>query len=359
MTKTQLAKTVSRLSTITERLRAHFLGRSVIDDLAVVMQAYALDVAQWILFNVDSNYLTDPHRTNNIFDETFFAFGERCIDPLQTYTWGRFARARDKHVDKLFSVMSRAAEDSVLRCMENKDEMENPTSAVALLIKAYAEENSGKTDIAFVREQAQLLLNAGYETTNTAMMWCLAYLTFDPEGRTWVDRIRKEVASYVNKDGIFEQGMDADSCHECKAFISEVLRLRPPFPMFMGRTACDVEIDGVTVPKGVDVSLLVRVPCSHDGYFSRASEFLPERWLSPRDESKFPLHDVVAGYSTWGSGVKACLGRPLAMLEIVHMIAMMVTVFELAPSAAGAKMPDEEFHFSLRPASFSISLKRK
>lgn len=46
-------------------------------------------------------------------------------------------------------------------------------------------------------------------------------------------------------------------------------------------------------------------------YFSRPNEFLPERWLN-KDEKFHPFAFLPFGY-----GVRSCIGRRLAELEII------------------------------------------
>lgn len=68
-------------------------------------------------------------------------------------------------------------------------------------------------------------------------------------------------------------------------------------------------------PSSPFLSLLPRIASLQDCNFTRAREFLPERWL---DRAAFPVHsaDLVLPF---GAGKRACPGRKLAQQE-VHII---------------------------------------
>lgn len=84
--------------------------------------------------------------------------------------------------------------------------------------------------------------------------------------------------------------------------VEELLRFEPPVQMLPQRTPLvDVEVAGVTVPKGAPL-ILVLASGSRD----------PQRF---RDPDRFDPQRTDNQHLGFGSGVHSCFGAPLARLE--------------------------------------------
>ena len=121
---------------------------------------------------------------------------------------------------------------------------------------------------------------AGFETTERLIAGGFRELKADPG---LLDRLRESPV----EDG--------------EKFIEELVRFRGPVHKAPRRTAEEVEIAGVLIPKGAIVRLLIA--------------------SANRDESQWPHADqfdidrATEGHFGFGHGVHACLGAPLARLE--------------------------------------------
>lgn len=86
-----------------------------------------------------------------------------------------------------------------------------------------------------------------------------------------------------------------------KAAFDESLRHRSPSPYIGRTTACDVEIEGVTIPAESKVLLLVG-----------AANRDPARFPDP---DRFDLRRNSGGHVAFGAGIHACIGQMVAKLE--------------------------------------------
>lgn len=65
-------------------------------------------------------------------------------------------------------------------------------------------------------------------------------------------------------------------------------------------------------------------------YFRRASEYLPERWLSERPADVPSAKDSNPFiFLPFGFGARSCIGKRLAMMELEMITARLVRQFEL------------------------------
>nr|CAI5833647.1 unnamed protein product [Callosobruchus analis] len=65
-----------------------------------------------------------------------------------------------------------------------------------------------------------------------------------------------------------------------EAAINEALRLYSPIPGFGRKLTGDIQLDGVTLPKGLTVICLIYSVHHNPKYFPDPEKFLPERFLN-------------------------------------------------------------------------------
>lgn len=104
-----------------------------------------------------------------------------------------------------------------------------------------------------------------------------------------------------------------------KAAFDESLRHRSPSPYIGRTTACDVEIEGVTIPADSKVLLLVA-----------AANRDPRRFEDP---DRFDLRRKGAGHVAFGAGIHACIGQMVAKLEAeMALVALARHAREIEPA---------------------------
>ncbi len=83
--------------------------------------------------------------------------------------------------------------------------------------------------------------------------------------------------------------------------VEELLRYDPPVHFRTRTTLADIELGGVTIPKGASLVLLLASGSHDSNHFSESEHFLPER--ASNDHLGF------------GGGIHYCVGAPLARME--------------------------------------------
>ncbi|POR35306.1 Pisatin demethylase [Tolypocladium paradoxum] len=170
-----------------------------------------------------------------------------------------------------------------------------------------------------------LQLVAGSDTVATSLRAAVLYISSDP---AVVRRIRAELAAAGVSPSrptseILSYG-DARNVKYLLAVVREVLRIHPPAIATMEKqlgNEDDVLPDGRVIPAGTKIALsLTTILRDPETFGPDAELFRPERWLEDVDEETKKKMDR-AHELIFGSGRFICLGREIAMMHIVKVVA--------------------------------------
>ena len=184
-----------------------------------------------------------------------------------------------------------------------RDDLEDRDDMLSALILARFEDGEGMTDTD-LRDQLMTLLLAGHETTATGLAW-----TFDLLLRhaTTLQRLRDSL----------EQGDD----EYMRATITESLRLRPVVPLAGRRLGKDLEVDGLSLPAGTDVSPAIWLTHTRADLYPEPFAFRPERFLDEGPDTY--------GWVPFGGGVRRCIGASFAEFEMRIVLREVLTRCQL------------------------------
>ena len=177
----------------------------------------------------------------------------------------------------------------------------------SLLVQARFEDGTGMGD-GEIRDQLMTLLMAGHETTATGLAWTLDLLVRHPD--------------------VLERARTGDETY-LKAVVSESLRLRPVVPLAGRRLAVPLEVDGLSLPVGTDVTPAMWLTHTRPEEYPEPYAFRPERFLEnpPSTYTWIPF----------GGGVRRCIGAPFAELEMRVVLGEVLERFDLRPAGRGAE----------------------
>lgn len=171
------------------------------------------------------------------------------------------------------------------------------------------------------------MIMAGIDTTSSGSMSILYCLAMNPDKQA---KLREELRTILpHKDS----RLTADNMRNMpylRACIKEGLRMFPPTAGNFRASGRDIVLQGYRVPKGVDVAMGNMTLMRDDHVYTRAKDFLPERWLSNRDA------DIPSGketnpfiYLPFGFGARSCIGKRLAMMEMEVILSRMIRNYEV------------------------------
>ncbi|GAB1317424.1 Pisatin demethylase [Madurella fahalii] len=179
-----------------------------------------------------------------------------------------------------------------------------------------------------------LQLIAGSDTVATALRAAILYIASSP---STVARIRAELAAAgVSPDkpttDIISYS-DARNIRYLVAVVREVLRVHPPAIATMEKQLGDeddVLPDGRVIPARTNIALsLTAILRDPETWGPDAELFRPERWLEDVDEATKSKMDRAHEF-IFGSGRFLCLGREIAMMHIVKVVAEIFNRYDIA-----------------------------
>jgi cytochrome P450 len=184
-----------------------------------------------------------------------------------------------------------------------------------MLLDARDEAGQPPSDVE-LRDEIITLLIGGDENTALGLAWTLYFLARHPE-------LQAEVHRELDALGArHPEAADLSRLPLLRACLDESLRLRPPVWAY-GRSAKEPDvIGGVAIPAGASVTISPWALHRHPEFFTDPEEFRPARFL---DDST----DRRAAYMPFGAGERVCVGRQLAVVESVLVLAVFLQRFAL------------------------------
>jgi cytochrome P450 len=160
-----------------------------------------------------------------------------------------------------------------------------------------------------VRDEVMTLLLAGHETTANAVAWTLYLLGRNPEAQ---NKLREELNAKVA--GEIPTLEELKSLSYCTMVFEEAMRLFPPAAIIGREALQDDQIAGYRIPAGAAVELCQWVTHRHPAFWQEPLRFRPERFERPHQHHPF-------AYFPFASGPRECVGKNLALVEGVAIIA--------------------------------------
>ncbi len=161
----------------------------------------------------------------------------------------------------------------------------------------------------WLREELLALLMVGHETTATALGWAVERLARQPE-------TARRLA----------QSLDGGDDSYLSAFISEVLRWRPPVVDAVRELREPATVLGHPLPAGTLVMVSPVLVHHNPGSYPEPDVFRPERFLEPR-------RSQVGDWIPFGGGRRHCLGAELAVFEMQIVLQQLLKKPALAPAS--------------------------
>ncbi|KAF3761575.1 cytochrome P450 [Cryphonectria parasitica EP155] len=207
-------------------------------------------------------------------------------------------------------------------------------------------------DQRMVADAALNYLSAGRDTTAQALTWTFHLLMHH---RYAYAKIRSEVQSLLDDDSSsssspspphsdaglpFNPNLFTPSALPyTHAVLLESLRLRPPIPFEIKQAQSATTLpDGTFLPAG---SVVVWCPWAMNRsrltWGDDATAFRPERWLQQQNHSAAAGGGPAPEFPVFNGGPRTCLGKRMAELVAVQVIAAVVWSFDFVPAYEGTE----------------------
>eukprot|EP00063_Salmo_salar_P054294 XP_014029129.1 PREDICTED: sterol 26-hydroxylase, mitochondrial-like [Salmo salar] len=304
----------------------------MVNDLAGELYKFAFEGICSVLFETRMGCLNEevPEETQKFIvsvGEMFRLSPIIVLFPKSTWPYLPFW----KHFVAVWDHLFKVAEKQVRQKMEEIQErvrLGQPVQGEYLTHLLVSEQMSVTEILGSITE----LLLAGVDTTSNTISWSLYHMALEPEIQ---EKLYQEVISVCPGDKV-PTSDDIARMPWLKTVVRETLRMYPVVP---GNARINVENEIVVgdhlFPKNTLFHLCHYAVSYDQTVFPEPHAFLPERWLrGGRGEDKKNQHPF--GSVPFGFGVRACLGRRVAELEMYLILSRLIKHYEIRADPAGA-----------------------
>lgn len=335
------------------RLRARWLReieRGEPIDLVEDLKRFTVDVTTRLTLGRDVDTLGQGDDVvQRELEQIFPAFNRRLFAWLPTWRWLRLPadRALDRALASLREWMDSLVAASRRELAADPTRRERPAHFLDAMVAARDEAGEPFTDDEIFGNLLTMLL-AGEDTTAYTLAWAVHELCENPAA---VAALRGEIDGALAGDVVPPTFEVANRLVWAGAIANETMRLRPVAPLIGACAKADCVLGDVRLPKGTEVSVLIRPPVRDASHFETPEAFRPERWLPGAEGAHEP-----SVHLPFGSGPRLCPGRTLALLEMKVVLATLYASFDAARRGTRDAV-GERFTFTMNPVGLDVELR--
>lgn len=168
-----------------------------------------------------------------------------------------------------------------------------------------------------VRDEALTLALGGIETTLRPMTWVWYLLSLYP----WAEeRLHAELDAVLG--GRLPTSDDLRRLVYMRQLLDETMRLYPPVPVMLRTAAADDVVCGRRIPRNATIVIAPWVIHRHRKLWDDPDRFDPERFAPERAAGRSRY-----AYLPFALGPRACVGAPMAMLQLQIAVAVLAQRF--------------------------------
>ncbi|KAF2676845.1 cytochrome P450 family protein [Lentithecium fluviatile CBS 122367] len=184
--------------------------------------------------------------------------------------------------------------------------------------------------------ETSLLITGGSDTTATAIASTLFYLMHYPKA---LARLQAEVRPRFSSLESIRPGTNLSTCRWLRACIDEAMRITPGVPGLLPRRvlAEGVTIAGEWFAPGTDLGVPHYAIHHNEALYPDSFAYRPERWIIGCSSDSADGHVTSAeevakaesGFCAFSIGQRGCVGKALAMKELMVTIARLVWLYDM------------------------------
>ncbi|XP_073320989.1 cytochrome P450 27C1 [Pagrus major] len=262
------------------------------------------------------DYISALHLMFSSFKTTMYAGAiPKWLRPVIPKPWEEFCLSWDGlfkfsriHVDK------RLAE--IKSQLERGEEVQGGLLTHMLITREMSVEE--------IYANATEMLLAGVDTTSFTLSWASYLLAQHPH-------IQQQIFTEVTRTlgpGAVATADDVPRLPLIRGLVKETLRLFPVLPGNGRITQDDLVVGGYFIPKGTQLALCHYSTSLEEENFPDALDFRPERWIRKHTADRVDNF----GSIPFGYGIRSCIGRRIAELEMHLLLTRLIQRFHIGMS---------------------------
>jgi cytochrome P450 len=221
-----------------------------------------------------------------------------------------------------------------------KERRANPSDRndlLSLLVSATDAETGTAMNDQDLADNIFTFIAAGHETTALALTWTFYLLSQHPSIE---ERVLAEIADVTNGESLKQD--DVDKLAYTKQVLMEAMRLYPPAAMVVRTALRDIELPGLTIPKGTPVNVPIYATQRHKRIWSSPDTFDPDNFTQEAIKSRHRY-----SYLPFGAGPRICIGMSFALTEAAIILATILPAVHA--TLRPGYVPHPQLRVTLRP----------
>ncbi|KAL5414840.1 hypothetical protein PMIN03_002975 [Paraphaeosphaeria minitans] len=172
------------------------------------------------------------------------------------------------------------------------------------------------------------MIIAGADPFSEVFTGTLFYLVHNAD---CLKKVTDEIRSTFASPSEIVSGTNLTSCTYLHACLEESLRRIAPVPSHVPRIVLPggATIDGCFLPPGTVVGVPQYALHHNAAYFACPFTFSPERFLVSPDNPRSAIDEMRRGFEPFGLGVRGCIGKNLAYVQLKLSLAHLLWRFEV------------------------------
>ncbi|KAH8959949.1 hypothetical protein BDL97_06G104200 [Sphagnum fallax] len=259
-------------------------------------------------------------------DELFHWYGVFIIaDYIPSLKWVTKLQGIDASLQALHTKVSTFLQQIIDEHRRNPNVVDDDTvkDFVDVLLSMPQEDGTGHLSDDTIQAIITDMLTAGLDTTFTTLEWVMAELLRHPD---IMKRAQKELDTIVGTNRLVSES-DLQHLPYLQAILKESFRIHPPAPIMVPhRSIQPCQVEGYNLPTNTQLIVNLWAIGRDPNIWEKPLEFDPNRFMQQHPE--IDVHGHNFELLPFGTGRRACPGRPLGLLFVQIVLANLLQSFD-------------------------------